>query len=52
VTIVETNVVALDPPREVGELVAALVAAGIQVRAVEPLRLSLEQFYFGKVGRD
>jgi ABC-2 type transport system ATP-binding protein len=31
--------------RDVAELVAALVAAGVKVRAVEPQRRSLEQIY-------
>ena len=35
----------LPPTRDVAELVTALVAAGVKVRAVEPQRRSLEQIY-------
>ena len=35
----------LPPGRDVAEVVSALVAAGIKVRAVEPQRRSLEQIY-------
>ena len=35
----------LSPDRDVADIVAALVGAGIKVRAVEPQRRSLEQIY-------
>ena len=37
--------VALDEGRDVADVVAALVGAGVRVRAVEPLRQNLEEIY-------
>ena len=37
--------VALPPRRDVADLIAGLVAAGVKVRAVEPVRQSLEEIY-------
>jgi ABC-2 type transport system ATP-binding protein len=51
VEIAESGIITLDPPREAGEVVTARVSAGIQVRSVEPIRPSLEQFYFGRIAR-
>jgi ABC-2 type transport system ATP-binding protein len=39
------SMIELPPERDVAEVVAALVAAGLKVRAVEPQRRSLEQIY-------
>ncbi len=39
------SIIELPPARDVADIVAALVAAGVKVRAVEPQRLSLEQVY-------
>ena len=41
--------VALPPERDVADLVAGLVGAGVRVRAVEPVRQSLEEVYLQKV---
>lgn len=42
----------LPPGRDVADLVATLVAAGVRVRAVEPLRRSLEQIYLEMTAGD
>jgi ABC-2 type transport system ATP-binding protein len=39
------SIIELPPARDVADVVAALVAAGVKVRAVEPQRRSLEQVY-------
>lgn len=39
------KVIALPPGRDVADLVAALVNSGVRVRAVEPVRQSLEEIY-------
>ena len=43
------SVVALPPDRDVADLIAGLVGAGVRVRAVEPVRQSLEEVYLQKV---
>ena len=43
------QIVALPPGRDVAELVAGLVGVGVRVRAVEPVRQSLEEVYLQKV---
>ena len=41
--------VALPPDHDVAELISGLVVAGVRVRAVEPVRRSLEEVYLQKV---
>ena len=43
------GLVALDAGKEIADLVALLVHAGIRVSAVEPARRTLEEIYLGKV---
>jgi ABC-2 type transport system ATP-binding protein len=43
------GVIELPKDRDVAELVAAFVSAGLKVRAVEPLRPNLEQIYLGLI---
>ncbi len=50
--VVAENTIELPPDRDVAELVAALVAAGQKVRAVEPLRRTLEQLYLETIGSE
>lgn len=45
------GIAALPEEADVADLVAALVAAGVRVRRVEPLRQSLEELYLQKVGQ-
>jgi len=45
VKILPDEMIELPPERDVAEVVALLVAAGVKVRAVEPRRRSLEQIY-------
>ncbi len=45
-------IIELPPDRDVADVVAALVAAGIRVRAVEPQRRSLEQIYLEMTAED
>ncbi len=45
----DRQTVALPPGRDVADLVAGLVGAGVRVRAVEPVRQSLEEVYLQKV---
>ncbi len=42
----------LPPGSDVADLVSALVAAGVKVRAVEPQRRSLEQIYLEMTSED
>jgi hypothetical protein len=50
VTIVEKELIALPPDVDIADLVAALVHAGVRVRAVEPVRQTLEEIYLSTVG--
>jgi len=43
------DTIALAPQGDVADLVAALVAAGVRIRAVEPLRRNLEEIYLNAV---
>lgn len=45
------GIAALPDSADVADLVAALVAAGVRVRRIEPLRQSLEELYLQKVGQ-
>ena len=47
---VANEVVELAEGADVAELVAALVRSGVKVRAVEPVRRSLEAIYLGLIG--
>ncbi len=44
------QVVTLPPGTDVADVVAGLVAAGVRVRAVEPVRQNLEEIYLRTVG--
>jgi ABC-2 type transport system ATP-binding protein len=46
------GMIELPPGRDVAELIAALVTAGVKVRAVEPQRRNLEQIYLGLTADD
>jgi len=47
--IVAEETLALKPDGDIADLVAALVQAGVRVRAVQPVRRSLEELYLGAV---
>ena len=49
--VAEDHTLALPPGADIADLVAALVTAGVRVRAVEPLRQSLEQIYLDTIGK-
>jgi ABC-2 type transport system ATP-binding protein len=44
-TVIEQNIISLDPGAEIATLVESLVRAGVRISAVEPLRPTLEQLY-------
>lgn len=48
-TILEDELIALAPETDIADLVTALVNAGVRVRAVEPVRQTLEQLYLSTV---
>jgi ABC-2 type transport system ATP-binding protein len=43
--VIEPGLIELDPGGDVADVVARLVSAGVRVRAVEPVRQTLEQLY-------
>lgn len=47
--IVAEETIALETDGDIADLIAALVQAGVRVRAVQPVRRSLEQLYLGAV---
>ncbi len=49
VKIIEPGLIELPPGADVADVVAALVAAGVRVRAVEPVRQTLERLYLEQV---
>lgn len=49
VKVIESGLIAIAPNVDIADLVAALVRANIRVRAVEPVRKSLEQLYLNAV---
>jgi ABC-2 type transport system ATP-binding protein len=48
-TVLQPGLVELEPGADVADLVARLVGAGVRVRAVEPVRQTLEQLYLEQV---
>jgi ABC-2 type transport system ATP-binding protein len=48
-TLAPEGMVALEPPADIAGLVAALVGAGVRVRAVVPLEQTLEQIYLERI---
>jgi ABC-2 type transport system ATP-binding protein len=46
----EEGLIALPHEADIADLIAAMVRAGVKVRAVEPVRQSLEQIYLNTVG--
>jgi ABC-2 type transport system ATP-binding protein len=44
-SVIEQNIISLDPGAEIATLVESLVRAGVRISAVEPLRPTLEQLY-------
>jgi ABC-2 type transport system ATP-binding protein len=49
--VADDHSLALPPGADIADLVASLVNAGVRVRAVEPLRQSLEQIYLDTIGK-
>ena len=43
------GLVALDPGKEIADLIVLLVGAGVRVSGVEPARRTLEEIYLGTV---
>jgi len=48
-TIVEPGLIELEPGTDVADVVAKLVSAGVRVRAVEPVRQTLENLYLEQI---
>jgi hypothetical protein len=49
---VRDDVVELPPGREVSDIVAELVRAGVRIRAVEPIRRNLETVYLELISHE
>lgn len=47
----EDGIVELPAPADAADVVRDLVGAGVRVRAAERVRISLEDFYLGRIGR-